>query len=60
MKDLGNASFVLGIQILRDRSQGILRLSQRSYIEKVLNRFDMKDCSSGDMPVAKGNKFSLT
>ena len=27
MKDLGNASFVLGIQILRDRSQGILRLS---------------------------------
>ncbi|RDX60362.1 hypothetical protein CR513_61497, partial [Mucuna pruriens] len=27
MKDLGEASFVLGIQILRDRSQGILRLS---------------------------------
>ena len=60
MKDLGNASFVLGIQILRDRSQGILRLSQKSYIEKVLNRFGMKDCSSGDTPVAKGDKFSLT
>ena len=59
MKDLGNASFVLGIQILRDLSQGILRLSQKSYIEKVLNRFDMKDCSSGDTPVAKGDKFSL-
>ena len=60
MKDLGNASFVLGIQILRDRSQGILRLSQKSYIEKVLNRFGMKDCSSRDMLVAKGDKFSLT
>jgi len=30
MKDLGDASFVLGIQIHRDRSQGILGLSQRS------------------------------
>ena len=28
MKDLGEASYVLGIQILRDRPSGILRLSQ--------------------------------
>ena len=41
MKDLGNASFVLGIEIHRDRSQGILGLSQRNYIEKVFNRFGM-------------------
>ena len=60
MKDLGNASFVLGIQILQDQSQGILQLLQKSYIKKVLNRFDMKDCSMGGMPVAKGDKFSLT
>ena len=60
MKDLGNASFVLGIQILRDRSQGILRLTQKSYIEKVLNRFGIKDCSLGNTPVAKEDKFSLT
>ena len=60
MKDLGNASFVLGIQILQDLSQGILQSSQKSYIEKVLNRFGMKDCSSGYTPVAKGDKFSLT
>ena len=60
MKDLGNASFVLGIQILRNCFQGILRLSQKSYIKKVLNRFGMKDCSAGDMPIAKGDKFSLT
>ena len=39
MKDLGDASFVLGIQIHLDRSWGILRLSQKSYIEKVLKRF---------------------
>ena len=34
MKDLGDAFFVLGIQIHRDRSKGILGLSQRGYIEK--------------------------
>ena len=41
MKDLGNASFVLSIQIYKDRPRGILGLSQKSYIDKVLSRFDM-------------------
>ena len=45
MKDLGDASFVLGIQIHRDRSRGILGLSQKSYIERVLDRFGMKGCA---------------
>ncbi|KAL3520958.1 hypothetical protein ACH5RR_019107 [Cinchona calisaya] len=36
MKDLGDASFVLGIQIHRDRSRCIFRLSQKNYIEKIL------------------------
>jgi len=30
MKDLGDASFVLGIQILRDHSRGILGLSRKT------------------------------
>ena len=54
MKDLGNAFFVLGIQIYRDRSRGILGLSQKAYIDKVLSRFGMSNCAPGDMPVAKG------
>ena len=36
MKDLGEASFIIGIEIHRDWSRGILGLSQRAYIEKVL------------------------
>ena len=59
MKDLRVVSFVLGIKILRDHSQGILRLSQESYIDKVLDKFSMKDSKLGDTPIAKGNKFSL-
>jgi len=39
MKDLGDTSFVLGIQIHRDRSRGIPGLSPRSYIKKVRKRF---------------------
>ncbi|KAL1351196.1 hypothetical protein AAHE18_06G079400 [Arachis hypogaea] len=59
MKDLGDASFVLGIEILRDRSQGILGLSQKNYIEKILSRYGMKKCIPMDTPIAKGDKFSL-
>ena len=53
MKDLGDDSFVLGMQIHRDRSRGILGLSQKRYIEKILTSFGMRDCKPGDTPVAK-------
>ena len=41
MKDLGEASFVLGIEIHRDREKGVLRLSQNAYFEKVLKKYSM-------------------
>ena len=59
MKDLGNASYVLGIQIYRDRSKDILGLSQKGYIEKLLQRYGMQDCKPLDTPIAKGDKLSL-
>ncbi|XP_021839479.2 uncharacterized mitochondrial protein AtMg00810-like [Spinacia oleracea] len=59
MKNLGEASFVLGIEIHRDRSRGILGLSQRNYIERILKRFGMQDYKPGDIPMAKGDKLSL-
>lgn len=59
MKDLNNASFVLGIQIHKDHSKGILGLSQKTYIDKVLNRFSMQTCAPCDILVAKGDKFCL-
>jgi hypothetical protein len=34
MNDLGDASYVLGIEIDRDRTKGVLSLSQKAYIEK--------------------------
>ncbi|RVW40204.1 Retrovirus-related Pol polyprotein from transposon TNT 1-94 [Vitis vinifera] len=58
MKDLGETSYVLGIKILRDRANGVLKLSQRTYIEKILKRFNMHNCSSTIAPIVKGDKFS--
>ena len=36
MKDLGDASYVLGIKLMRDRKNRRLALSQALYIEKIL------------------------
>ena len=45
-KDMGKASYVIGIKIHRERSQAILGLSQETYINKVLERFNVKNCLS--------------
>jgi hypothetical protein len=37
MKDLGEAAYILGIKIYRDRSKRLIRLSQDAYIDKILN-----------------------
>ena len=58
MKDLGEAHYVLGIEITRDRKRKLLGLSQKGYIERVLNRFNMEKCNKADVPVNKGDKFS--
>ena len=41
MKDLGNTNYVLGIEILRDRKNKMLALSQAAYIDKVLAWFSI-------------------
>jgi hypothetical protein len=57
MKDLGNASYVLGIEIHRDRTRGVLSLSQKANIEKVLKRYNIHECSATPISFMKGNKL---
>ncbi len=59
MKDMGEASFVIGIEIFRNRSQELLGLSQKAYINRILERFNMHKCSAGIIPIQKRDKFSL-
>jgi hypothetical protein len=46
MKDLGEAD-ILGIKIYRDRSKRLIGLSQDTYIDKVLKKFNMEEVKKG-------------
>lgn len=56
MKDLGEASFVLGIEIIRDGKRNLLGLSQKSFVEKVFRRFNMHNCLNGEVPKLNNNQ----
>ena len=58
MKDLGEAAYVLGIRIYRDRSKRLIALSQSTYIDKVLKRFNMENSKKGLLPMSPGTVLS--
>lgn len=45
MKDLGEASKFLGINISRNRNGGTISIDQTEYIEEILERFNMSECN---------------
>ena len=59
MKDMGEASYVLGVKIIRDRAKRVLGLSQETYIKKMLERYHMQDSKPMDTPVEKSLSLSL-
>jgi hypothetical protein len=54
MHDLGEARFVLGIEIKRDRTTRTLSISQGAYISNILDRFGMSDCRPVATPIEEG------
>ncbi|GJU14268.1 retrovirus-related pol polyprotein from transposon TNT 1-94 [Tanacetum coccineum] len=58
MKCLGPANKILGIQIHRDRVSRNIWLSQKNYLKKILQRFNMKDCKPISTPFPTGLKLS--
>ena len=60
MKDLGEAAYILGIKIHRDRSKRLIGLSQDTYIDKVLKRFSMEQSKKGFLPMSHGVHLSKT
>ncbi|KAK8680761.1 hypothetical protein V6N13_109700 [Hibiscus sabdariffa] len=58
MKDLGEATYILGVKIYRDRSRRLLGLSQSTYIDKVLKRFNMEASKKGFLPMTHGISLS--
>ncbi|KAL0293087.1 UNVERIFIED_CONTAM: Secreted RxLR effector protein [Sesamum calycinum] len=53
-KDLGDASYIFGIKIFRDKSKRILGMTQNSYVEKVLKRFKVEHSKRGFLPMRHG------
>ncbi|GJZ45920.1 retrotransposon protein, putative, ty1-copia subclass [Tanacetum coccineum] len=51
MKDLGEAAYILGIKIYRDRSRQLIGLCQSAYIEKILKRYHMENSKRGSIPM---------
>ncbi|TYK03188.1 gag/pol protein [Cucumis melo var. makuwa] len=58
IKDLGEAQYVLGIQIIRDRKKKMLALSQATYIDKMLVRYLMQNSKKGLLPFRHGVHLS--
>ena len=58
MKDLGAAKKILGMEIQRDRTSKKVYLSQKSYIEKVLERFGMQEAKPVQTPLASHFRLS--
>jgi hypothetical protein len=52
MRDLGKASFILGIEVKRNHPCRSISLSQRQYIDSVLERCRMSECAPLSTPMS--------
>ncbi|GJW74440.1 retrotransposon protein, putative, ty1-copia subclass [Tanacetum coccineum] len=59
MKELGEAKKILGMEIVRDRSRKIMRVSQSGYVSRILNNFRIDNGKSVKMPLGEHFKLSL-
>ena len=60
LRDLGETQFLLGIEIIRDRSKRSISLCQRQYIVDLLERFGMQDCNGVTTPMEPGLSLTRT
>ncbi|GJT86333.1 retrotransposon protein, putative, ty1-copia subclass [Tanacetum coccineum] len=58
MKDLGEAAYILGIKIYRDRSKRLIGLCQSACIKKILKRFYMENSKCRTIPMQEKLKLS--
>ena len=58
MKDLGEAQYILGIMVFRDRKNRKVTLSQATYIDKLLIKYVIQNSNKGLLPFKHGNPLS--
>ena len=57
MVDMGSISHYLGLNVERNRDNRTIKLSQSSYIEKVLEKFHMQNAKTTTTPMKEGSLF---
>jgi transposase InsO family protein len=60
IKDLGAATWLLGMEVTRDRAKRQLRLSQAKYINDLLSAYNMQDCNAAKVPMLPGSSVVVT
>ena len=58
MKDLGEAHWILGIEVTRDRVKRVVRMSQAKYLHEKLEEFGMADCKPVSTPMEENLKLT--
>ncbi|GJY65436.1 retrotransposon protein, putative, ty1-copia subclass, partial [Tanacetum coccineum] len=54
----GEATYILGIKIDRDKSKRLIALSQNAYIDKMLKRFRIENSKCGNIPMKEKPNLS--
>ena len=57
MTDLGPSTYYLGMEIQRDRAKRTVRVTQTTYLKKVLARFNMTNCTIVPTPMVVGTQL---
>ena len=57
MKDVGDLSYFLGIQVNRDKSQKLIHIHQTGYMNMILDRYGMQNSKPAKTPLSAGTKL---
>ncbi|CDO75139.1 hypothetical protein BN946_scf184772.g6 [Trametes cinnabarina] len=57
MSDLGEARWILGMEIIHDRARKTITLSQHQYVENILKTHGMANCRPVSTPMAPNQKL---
>jgi hypothetical protein len=49
-----NPDVIMGVQVVRDRANGSIKLHQQMYVMGILSEYNMEDCNPTDTPIDPG------
>lgn len=58
--DAGEAGYILGFKIQRNRSEKLLNLSQTAYIDNIIDKFQLTDANSVSTPLVHGQTLDVS